>query len=121
MSSQQITTDGQVKSGGATDGARLYFAKGGQLYQVSKAGGEIVPLPQSTTDLVPFDISRDRSQLLVLTAVRSGRRGGLDSSCFRWLAPPIGQLRRYRCILVSGRKHVGVYIGKRHLYWESRW
>lgn len=66
-SSLQITTDGQTKSGGATDGARLYFSKAGQLYQVSKAGGEIVPLQQSSTDLVPYDISGDRSKLLVLT------------------------------------------------------
>ncbi len=67
ISTLQVTTDGQVKSGGATDGARLYFSKAGKLYQVSKAGGDVVPLQQSTPDLVPYDITRDRSQLLVLT------------------------------------------------------
>jgi eukaryotic-like serine/threonine-protein kinase len=67
VSSQQITTDGQVKTGAATDGARLYFSKNGQLYEVSTAGGEMVALRQSTTDLFPVDISRDRSQLLVLS------------------------------------------------------
>jgi serine/threonine protein kinase/Tol biopolymer transport system component len=67
ISSQQVTLDGEEKSGAATDGARLYFSKAGQIYQVSKAGGEIVPIQQSTTDLFPVDISRDRSQLLVLT------------------------------------------------------
>ncbi len=68
VSSIQVTTDGQEKTGAATDGARLYFSKGGRIYQVSKAGGEIVPLQQSTADLFPVGVSRDRSQLLVLTS-----------------------------------------------------
>ncbi len=66
-SSLQVTRDGEVKSGAATDGARLYFSKGGQIYQVSKAGGEIVPIQQSIPDIFPVDISGDRSQLLVLS------------------------------------------------------
>jgi eukaryotic-like serine/threonine-protein kinase len=84
VSSLQVTSDGRVKSGGATDGARLYFAKGGQLYQVSKAGGEIVPLQPSATDLVPFDISRDRSQLLVLTTAFVPEGGAA------WALPVLG-------------------------------
>ena len=67
VSSLQVTTDGQEKSGAATDGARLYFSEGGQLYQVSTAGGEIVPIHESVDDIFPVDISRDRSRLLVLT------------------------------------------------------
>jgi eukaryotic-like serine/threonine-protein kinase len=67
VSSLQVTTDGQEKSGAATDGARLYFSEGGQLYQVSTAGGEMVPIPESINDIFPVDLSRDRSRLLVLT------------------------------------------------------
>ena len=66
VSSLQVTTDGQEKSGAATDGARLYFAEGGQIFQVSTAGGEIVPIHESVDDIFPVDISRDRSRLLVL-------------------------------------------------------
>jgi eukaryotic-like serine/threonine-protein kinase len=67
VGSLQVTTDGHVKSGAATDGVRLYFSKAGQIYQVSKAGGEIVPIQRSTTEFFPVGISRDRSRLLVLT------------------------------------------------------
>src|SRR3984885_10167181 len=67
VSSLQVTTDGQEKSGAATDGARLYFSVVGQLYQVSTAGGEIVPIQESIEDIFPVDISRDRARLLVLT------------------------------------------------------
>jgi Tol biopolymer transport system component len=67
VSSLQVTTDGQEKTGAATDGARLYFSEGGQIYQVSTAGGEIVRVQESIDDIFPVDISRDRSRLLVLT------------------------------------------------------
>jgi eukaryotic-like serine/threonine-protein kinase len=66
ISSLQVTTDGQEKSGAATDGARLYFSEGGQIFQVSTAGGEIVPIHESVDDIFPVDISGDRSRLLVL-------------------------------------------------------
>ena len=66
LSSLQVTTDGQEKSGAATDGARLYFSEAGQIFQVSTAGGEIVPIHESVDDIFPVDISRDRSRLLVL-------------------------------------------------------
>jgi serine/threonine protein kinase/Tol biopolymer transport system component len=66
VSSLQVTTDGQEKSGAATDGARLYFSESGQIFQVSTAGGEIVPIHESVDDIFPVDISRDRSRLLVL-------------------------------------------------------
>ena len=67
VSSLQVTSDGQEKTGLATDGARLYFSEGGQLYQVSTAGGEIVPIRDTAQDVFPVDISRDRSRLLVLS------------------------------------------------------
>ncbi len=66
VSSLQVTTDGQEKTGAATDGSRLYFSEGGQIFQVSTAGGEIVPIHESVDDIFPVDISRDRSRLLVL-------------------------------------------------------
>jgi Tol biopolymer transport system component len=66
ISSLQVTTDGQEKTGAATDGARLYFSEGGLIYQVSTAGGEIVRVQESIDDIFPVDISRDRSRLLVL-------------------------------------------------------
>ena len=67
VSSLQVTSDGQEKTGAATDGARLYFAEGGQIYQVSTAGGEIVPLRDAAEDIFPVDLSRDGSRLLVLS------------------------------------------------------
>ena len=66
VSSLQVTSDGQEKSGAATDGARLYFSESGQIFQVSTAGGEIVPIHESVDDIFPVDISTDRSRLLVL-------------------------------------------------------
>ena len=47
ISSLEVTTDGEEKTGAATDGARLYFSEGGQIYQVSTAGGEIVRVQES--------------------------------------------------------------------------
>jgi Tol biopolymer transport system component len=67
VSSLQVTSDGQEKTGLATDGARLYFSEAGRIYQVSTAGGEIVPIPDTAQDIFPVDISHDRSRLLVLT------------------------------------------------------
>ena len=88
IGSQQVTMDGQEKSGAATDGARLYFSKAGQICQVSKAGGEIVPIQQSTRDLFPVGISRDRSQLLVLS-VSYVPEGGAA-----WTLPVLGGAAR---------------------------
>src|SRR5208282_4958413 len=67
VSSLQVTSDGQEKTGLATDGARLYFSEAGQIYQVSTTGGEIVPVRDTAQDIFPVDISRDRSRLLVLS------------------------------------------------------
>jgi eukaryotic-like serine/threonine-protein kinase len=88
VSSRQVTTDGQEKSGAATDGARLYFAEGGQIYQVSTAGGEIVPIHESTDDVFPVDISRDRSRLLVLS------RSFVPEGNAAWTLPVLGGAAR---------------------------
>ena len=53
VSALQITTDGQEKSGAATDGTRLYFAEQGQIYAVSVTGGEIVRVPPIRRRPVP--------------------------------------------------------------------
>src|SRR5208283_4017347 len=95
VSSVQVTNDGQVKSGGATDGARLFFSKAGRIYQVSAAGGEIVPLQQATPDLVPFDMSRDRSQLLALTTSFVPEGGAA------WALPVLGGAARRLGSLVA--------------------
>src|SRR5882757_1324561 len=88
VSSLQVTTDGQEKSGAATDGARLYFSEGGQLYQVSTAGGEVVPIHEATEDIFPVDISRDRSRLLVLT------KGFVPEGNAAWTLPVLGGAAR---------------------------
>jgi serine/threonine protein kinase/Tol biopolymer transport system component len=88
VSSIQVTTDGQEKSGAATDGARLYFAEGGQIYQVSIAGGEIVPIHESTDDIFPVDISRDRSRLLALS------RSFVPEGNAAWTLPVLGGAAR---------------------------
>jgi serine/threonine protein kinase/Tol biopolymer transport system component len=67
VSALQITTDGQEKSGAATDGTRLYFAEQGQIYAVSNTGGEMVRVPQSVGDLFPTSFSKDSAQLLVIS------------------------------------------------------
>ena len=48
-----------------TDGPRLYFAENSTLVQVSVGGGETVRLPCPIANPYLFDISPDRSQLLV--------------------------------------------------------
>jgi len=84
VSSVQITNDGQRKSRAVTDGSRLYFGKGDGLYQVSAAGGEVVPIPQSTADMTPVDVSPDHSQLMVV------RGGFMMSPGSVWALPVVG-------------------------------
>ena len=88
VSSLQVTTDGQEKSGAATDGARLYFSEGGQIFQVSTAGGEIVPIHESVDDIFPVDISRDRSRLLVLN------KSFVPEGNAAWILPVLGGAAR---------------------------
>ena len=69
VASLQLTSSAVPKSSLVTDGARIYFSaeKGGQflLQQISTAGGETAPLttPFASADI--FDISPDRSSLLI--------------------------------------------------------
>jgi eukaryotic-like serine/threonine-protein kinase len=69
VASAQLTSDALPKSSLVTDGSRIYFSeeKGGQflLRQVSTAGGETAPVatPFASADI--FDISPDRSALLI--------------------------------------------------------
>jgi eukaryotic-like serine/threonine-protein kinase len=88
VSSLQVTTDGQEKSGAATDGARLYFSESGQIFQVSTAGGEIVPIHESVDDIFPVDISKDRSRLLVLN------KSFIPEGNAAWTLPVLGGAAR---------------------------
>ena len=68
--STQITRDGGVKFNLVTDGSRLYYsslstAGEKRIFQVSVNGGEPVPLPDFPTGMVPLDISRAQSELLL--------------------------------------------------------
>jgi eukaryotic-like serine/threonine-protein kinase len=94
LNSLQLTSDAHPKSSLVTDGARIYFSeeKGGQflLQQVSTAGGESAPLavPFASADI--YDISPDRSTLLI-----SSEAGGTQTETPLWQLPiPAGSLRR---------------------------
>ena len=84
----QLTNSNQQKSGIVTDGSRLYFIEEqSQLSQVSVAGGETVPVPnslQNTGFANLFDISRDGSSLLMNTALGTSLDGPL------WSVPVLG-------------------------------
>jgi eukaryotic-like serine/threonine-protein kinase len=84
VSSRQITTDGQQKFNVVTDGSRLYFSRASGMYQVSVEGGELVPVPHTSKDLFPADISRNRSQLLALSLSRLPEVGPA------WTLPVLG-------------------------------
>src|SRR6266568_8806295 len=99
LSYTRITHDGHVKThllgppSLVTDGARLYFAElargGGALAQTSTSGGEtaLVPTPFPNTAL--FDISPDRSELLVASYT------ALEPELALWILPvPAGTPRR---------------------------
>jgi len=84
----QITNDRQPKLGYPfamlTDGPRLYFteALSGNLtlVQVSTVGGAVVQVPGAFPRTIPFDISPDRSQLLL---------ANFDEPPL-WILPPLG-------------------------------
>ncbi len=63
-----MTKDGSEKVAMVTDGSRIYFTTGGivnSLVQVSTAGGDTIPIQTPFPDPGVFDISPDRSKLLV--------------------------------------------------------
>jgi Tol biopolymer transport system component len=70
-SSTQVTHDGANKSYVVTDGARVYMSEfsGGQyiLTQAAAAGGETSEIPTPFRNVMAFDVSPDRSQLLLGT------------------------------------------------------
>lgn len=88
VSALQITTDGQEKSGAATDGTRLYFAEQGQIYAVSNAGGEMVRVQQSVGDLFPVSFSKDNAQLLVIS------KSFVPEGGPAWTLPALGGVAR---------------------------
>src|SRR5262249_26175542 len=99
MASLQITNDGLPKRSLVTDGARLYFSEyvGGRsvLKQVSISGGDTAPLLTNLTSADIYDISPNRSELLV----RSGEQGAEPESPL-WILPlPAGSARRLGDIL----------------------
>ena len=68
VGSTQITRDGSTKFDLITDGTRIYFSglSGAHqvLSQVSTTGGETGTIPTVFTNILPHDISADRSELL---------------------------------------------------------
>ena len=92
----QLTHDGQPKSLIGTDGSRLYLSLGSSgssasqgIAEMSISGGEprrisIVPSP----DMVPVDLSRDGSELLVVDGQGAPPRGPL------WSLPILGGSQR---------------------------
>ena len=99
VDSLQLTSDAHPKSSLVTDGARIYFSeeKGGHfvLQQVSTAGGESAPLavPFPSADI--YDISPDRSALLI-----SSEAGGTQTEAPLWQLPiPAGSPRRVGNVL----------------------
>lgn len=99
LNSLQLTSDAHPKSSLVTDGARIYFSEeeGGQflLRQVSTVGGESAPLavPFASADI--YDISPDRSSLLISSEV-----GGTQTETPLWQMPiPAGSPRRVGNVL----------------------
>jgi Tol biopolymer transport system component len=89
----RITNDAREKDNPVTDGARLYFnetvAIGQALMQVSASGGEAAQIPTPFQFPVLYDISPNRSELLVGGVVRNE----LDVPL--WVIPiPAGTPRR---------------------------
>jgi DNA-binding winged helix-turn-helix (wHTH) protein/Tol biopolymer transport system component len=66
-----ITHDGRHKELAGTDGSRLYFnwdSGANHIAQVSISGGEIAPIPVALPLPVLFDVSPDRSDLLLMSS-----------------------------------------------------
>ena len=112
----QLTNSNRQKSGIVTDGSRLYFIEDqSQLSQVSVAGGETVPVPnslQNTGFANLFDISRDGSSLLMNTALGTSLDGPL------WSVPVLGGSPR-RLGNLEGHSGAWSPDGKRIAYCEA--
>jgi len=99
FATRTITNDGFPKRSLVTDGARLYFSEyvGGHsvLTQVSVSGGETAPLASNLASADIYDISPNRSDLLV----RTGEQG-TDPESPMWILPlPAGSPRELGDIL----------------------
>jgi Tol biopolymer transport system component/aminoglycoside phosphotransferase (APT) family kinase protein len=95
----QITHDGYSMGNMLTDGARVYVTQfrpeGVVLAQVSASGGETSVIPTPVKNMIIYDISSDRSQILVGTAEESG-----SGQTPLWTVPvPAGSPRRLGDIL----------------------
>jgi hypothetical protein len=66
----QLTHDGEPKTLGGTDGARLYFRLGTEtslrIAEASVSGGDPVPIPTPSQGLVPLSVSPDGAEILAV-------------------------------------------------------
>lgn len=89
--STQLTHDGRDKERLVTDGPRIYYSSypdlNPRLYQVAATGGDTVPIETSIPGPFVFDISHDRSELLV----GSCYVGRTTSECPLWVMPVLGR------------------------------
>jgi hypothetical protein len=95
----QITTDGETKQRLVNDGTRLYYAAGNRdsdmkMFQVSLKGGDPVPMPR-LTGMLPLDISRDHSEML-LGQIQKGplNQGTIDGPFPIWVSDTLGNALR---------------------------
>src|SRR5438874_8167939 len=90
--STQITNDGRAKFAMTTDGSRMYFSSfsglSGTLFQVSTAGGDTLPVKTSGLNPLLFDISPNRSELLL------GSCAEYRQQCRLWILPVLGRSPR---------------------------
>jgi serine/threonine protein kinase/Tol biopolymer transport system component len=88
----QLTHDGRLKSLIGTDGARLYLGVPPDAYlniaEVSVSGGDPMPIPAPSPDMLAVAVSPDGSQLLALDAQTSATDTPL------WSLPILGESPR---------------------------
>lgn len=118
----QVTHDGRDKERLVTDGRRIYFSSypnvNPRIFQVPVTGGDTVNFETSVSGPYVFDISPDRSELLV----GSCYWGRATSACPLWIQPTVGGApRRLGNISASDAgwspdgKHVA-YVTENSLY-----
>lgn len=92
--SSQVTHDGRDKERLVTDGPRIYFSSypnvNPRIFQTSAIGGDTVAFDTSIPGPYIFDISPDRSELLV----GSCYWGRPTSECPLWILPIVGRAPR---------------------------
>jgi serine/threonine protein kinase/Tol biopolymer transport system component len=116
----QLTTDGLTKQRMVNDGIRLFYAAGNRdsnmkMFQISLKGGEPLPMPQ-LTGMLPFDISPDRSEILLGQILKgANNEGGIDGPFPIWVADTLGSAPR-RLGGLTAREVVWSPAGDRILY-----